>query len=117
VDPLALASFDLVDATARRVDSGGLCGVDDDLLRAERRRAVRLGLAELTEPELTEPQQQLLLLLVADPPIPYCEISRRTNLPIGSIGPTRARLLKKLQRTIHVRILIEDLPRTISAAA
>jgi DNA-directed RNA polymerase specialized sigma24 family protein len=27
VDPLAMASFDLVDATARRVDSGGRCGL------------------------------------------------------------------------------------------
>jgi RNA polymerase sigma factor (sigma-70 family) len=112
VDPLAMASFDLADATARKMDSGGSCGVDDDLLRAERRRAVRQGLAELTET-----QQQLLLLLVADPPIPYCEISRRMNLPIGSIGPTRARLLKKLQRTIPVRVLLEDLPTAISAAA
>ena len=39
-------------------------------------RAVQAGLAELTET-----QQQLLLLLVADPPVPYCEISRRMKRP------------------------------------
>ena len=35
VDPLATASFDLVDSTARKIDSESLSGVDDDLLRAE----------------------------------------------------------------------------------
>ncbi|HVD89336.1 MAG TPA: hypothetical protein VNB91_10630, partial [Jatrophihabitantaceae bacterium] len=65
----------------------------------------------------TETQQQLLLLLVADPPVPYCEISRRMNLPVGSIGPTRARLLRKLQKSVAVRLLIEDLPIGVSAAA
>jgi RNA polymerase sigma factor (sigma-70 family) len=112
VDPLATGSFDLVDSTARKIDSESVCGVDDDLLRAERRRAIRLGLVELTGT-----QQQLLLLLVADPPVPYCEISRRLNLPIGSIGPTRARLLKKLQRTVAVRLLLEEPSSAISAAA
>jgi RNA polymerase sigma factor (sigma-70 family) len=112
VDPLATASFDLVDSTARKIDSESLSGVDDDLLRAERCRAVQAGLAELTET-----QQQLLLLLVADPPVPYCEISRRMNLPIGSIGPTRARLLKKLQKTVAVQLLLDDLPSAVSLAA
>ena len=82
------------------------------MLRAEQRRAVRQALAELPET-----QQQLLLMLVADPPIPYCEISRRMNLPIGSIGPTRARLLKKLGKSAAVRLLIEDQSGAISAAA
>jgi RNA polymerase sigma factor (sigma-70 family) len=112
VDPLAIGSFDLVDTAAKRTDSEDLFGIDDDLLRAEQRRAIRQALAELTET-----QQQLLLLLVADPPVPYCEISRRMNLPVGSIGPTRARLLRKLQRSDAVRLLIEDLPSAVSAAA
>ena len=112
VDPLAMGSLDLVDSAAKRTDSESLSGIDDDLLRAEQRRAVRQALAELTET-----QQQLLLLLVADPPVPYCEISRRMNLPVGSIGPTRARLLRKLQKSVAVRLLIEDLPIGVSAAA
>ena len=98
VDPLATASLDLVDTAAKRMNNEGRLDVDDDLLRAEQRSAVQEGLAELTEA-----QQQLLLLLVADPPVPYCEIGRRMNLPTGSIGPTRARLLMKLRRTTAVR--------------
>jgi RNA polymerase sigma factor (sigma-70 family) len=112
VDPQVICRYELVDTATRRTNSEGRRAVDDALLRAEQRRAVRQGLAELTET-----QQQLLLLLVADPPVPYCEISRRMNLPIGSIGPTRARLLKKLQKSIAVRPLLEDLPSVGSAAA
>jgi RNA polymerase sigma factor (sigma-70 family) len=111
VNALGIGRSDLVDIEARKTNAEGPLGVDDNLLRVEKRRAIRQGLAELTNA-----QQQLLLLLVADPPIPYCEISRRMNLPIGSIGPTRARLLKKLQRSKAVRLLIEDLPAAASAA-
>jgi RNA polymerase sigma factor (sigma-70 family) len=112
VDPQVICRFERIDTAATRTSTEGRGAVDDALLRAEQRRAIRQGLAELTAT-----QQQLLLLLVADPPVPYCEISRRMNLPIGSIGPTRARLLKKLQKSIAVRPLIEDLPSVGSAAA
>ena len=72
----------------------------EDLLRQERRRAVRDGLAEL-KPE----QRELLLLLHAEPPVSYQEISRRLGIPTGSIGPTRARCLEKLRRTSALRLL------------
>ena len=103
VDPLAIGSFDLVDTAAKRINSDRSSEIDDDLLRAEERSAVQDGLAELTKT-----QRQLLLLLVADPPVPYREIGRRMDLPTGSIGPTRARLLMKLRRTTAVRRLVED---------
>jgi RNA polymerase sigma factor (sigma-70 family) len=111
MDPLMIGRFELVEATARKTNGEGPLGVDDDLLRAEERRAIRQGLAELTEN-----QQELLILLVADPPVPYCEISRRMRLPIGSIGPTRARLLKKLKRSTALRRLVEDYPVPVRAA-
>jgi RNA polymerase sigma factor (sigma-70 family) len=110
VDPLAIGSFDLVDTATKRTKSDGRFDIDDDLLRAEQRRAVQQGLAELTET-----QRQLLLLLVADPPVPYSEIGRRLNLPTGSIGPTRGRLLEKLRRTTAVRRLVED-PQSADSA-
>jgi RNA polymerase sigma factor (sigma-70 family) len=93
-------------------NSDGHFAIDDELFRAERRSVVRQGLAELRED-----QQQLLLLLVADPPVPYCEISRRMQLPIGSIGPTRARLLNKLKNNVAKQLFIEDQPSEASEAA
>jgi hypothetical protein len=62
--------------------------IDAALQLRECMRAIRDGLAELTPA-----QRRLLRLLVVDPPLPYAEISR-PGLPIGSIGPTRARCLR-----------------------
>jgi RNA polymerase sigma factor (sigma-70 family) len=60
----------------------------------ERRCALRCGFAEL--PDI---HRSLLLLLIEDPPPSYGEISVRLDMPIGSIGPTRARALDRLRRT------------------
>ena len=66
--------------------------VDENMLRAERHQALLQALAELPDH-----QRKLLVLLVADPPLSYAEISRRLGIPIGSIGPTRARALRRLR--------------------
>jgi DNA-directed RNA polymerase specialized sigma24 family protein len=42
--------------------------------------------------------QQLLALLIADPPVPYAEISARLGISVGSIGPSRRRCLDRLGR-------------------
>jgi RNA polymerase sigma factor (sigma-70 family) len=84
VDPLtdpAVAGADHVDVAA-------------DLLRAERHQALRDGLAELSRAD-----QQLLVLLAADPPLSYRDISTRLGMPVGSIGPTRSRCLARLRGT------------------
>ena len=60
--------------------------MDADLLGDERAQALREGLEELPEG-----RRRLLLLLMADPPLSYDEISNKLGIPIGSIGPTRAR--------------------------
>ncbi len=44
--------------------------------------------------------QALLRLLVADPAPSYEEISAALEMPIGSIGPTRARSLDRLRREL-----------------
>src|SRR5664279_3956774 len=80
-----------------RIDSRDVAA---DLLDAERRQAVRDGLSELPTRH-----RQLLLLTVADSDIPYRQISRRLGIPTGSIGPTRARTLRKLGDTGPVRAL------------
>ena len=73
---------------------------DADLIRAEYRAAVHAGLREL-RPE----HRELIELTFADTPISYQQISTRLGIPIGSIGPTRARCLKKLERTAAIRAL------------
>jgi RNA polymerase sigma factor (sigma-70 family) len=40
--------------------------------------------------------RELLALVLADPPADYETISTKLEMPIGSIGPTRGRCLKKL---------------------
>lgn len=65
---------------------------DEGLLRAERRQALRDGLAQLPDR-----CRELLVMLVADPPASYREISAQLQIPVGSIGPTQARCLRKLR--------------------
>lgn len=85
-------------AVDEAVDAGSL---DDEMLRDEQHHALREGLREL------RPQHRdLLALLLADPPLSYDEISRRLNMPIGSIGPTRARCLEALRNTAALRALL-----------
>ncbi|MFD1246347.1 RNA polymerase sigma factor [Nocardioides ginsengisoli] len=90
-------------------DDGGLDAVAEDvaaadLLAAERRQLLREALSELPEA-----RRALLLLLLTDPPLAYDEISRLLGIPIGSIGPTRARALDQLRRTRALRGLGPDL--------
>jgi RNA polymerase sigma factor (sigma-70 family) len=66
--------------------------LDERLLSDERARDVRDALSRLPDE-----WQQLLHLLMADPPASYAEISDQLGLPIGSIGPTRGRCLARLR--------------------
>lgn len=72
--------------------------VDDELLRDEQYHALREGLRELRPRH-----RDLLVLLLADPPLSYADISRKLGIPIGSIGPTRARCLEALRHTPALR--------------
>ena len=67
--------------------------VEYELLMAERHATLREAFARLPLP-----YQRLLALLVADPPVPYAEISARLGIPVGSIGPSRGRALDRLRR-------------------
>lgn len=68
--------------------------LDAGLLAAERDAA----LWQCFE-QLPDPCRRLLRVLVADPPPAYADVAAALDMPIGSIGPTRARCLTKL-RTI-----------------
>ena len=68
--------------------------------------------------ELPSEQRNLLILLMADPPLTYKQISQELGRPIGSIGPTRARILERLRNTNAVRTMtLIDEPRHARLAA
>ena len=50
--------------------------------------------------QLSDRCQHLLRLFVADPPLSYEEISELAEMPVGSIGPTRARCLDRLKESM-----------------
>ena len=77
--------------------------VDERLLAEERAEAVRAAVATLPTRS-----QQLLELLMADPPVSYTEISDQLGLPIGSIGPTRGRCLERLRLILQPALRIAD---------
>ena len=60
--------------------------------------------------ELPESRRELLLLLLADPPLSYDEISARLGIPRGSIGPTRARALEQLRASRALRGWADEAP-------
>jgi RNA polymerase sigma factor (sigma-70 family) len=43
--------------------------------------------------------QQMLAMLIEDPPVPYAQISARLGIPVGSIEPTRRRACKSYAAT------------------
>jgi RNA polymerase sigma factor (sigma-70 family) len=84
--------------------------IEQEILAAERNAALRLALRELP-PHC----QQLLGMLISDPPRSYAEISAALHIPIGSIGPLRARCLERLRRSSALMGLSAAEPRVNSA--
>lgn len=77
--------------------------LDGDLLLNERRVALLEAFAELGDRE-----RELLTLLVSDPPVAYAEIGRVLGMPVGSIGPTRARILDKLRQCPSIAVFANE---------
>ncbi len=71
------------------------------VLVAERHVALREAFTHLPPCD-----QQLIALLIQDPPVPYAEISARLGIPVGSVGPTRGRCLDRLRRYPAIAALI-----------
>ena len=69
---------------------------EDVVVTAETHAAVRAAAGALTG------RRRLLVdVLFYQPPQSYEEVSRRTGMPIGSIGPTRRRTLKELHQLLR----------------
>lgn len=71
---------------------------DEALLQLEEQHRVRTALSSLDE----RCRRLLVMLFYAHEPPPYSEIAAALNVPEGSIGPTRARCLKKLLRLLEI---------------
>jgi RNA polymerase sigma factor (sigma-70 family) len=70
-------------------------GLDARLLREERDAALWRAFSQISER-----CARLLRMLVADPPPSYEEVGAALDMPIGSIGPTRARCLEQLRKRL-----------------
>jgi RNA polymerase sigma factor (sigma-70 family) len=68
--------------------------IDEEILMAERNAGLRAAFAELPAR-----CQQLLSMLISDPPHSYAGIHEALGIPVGSIGPQRARCLDRLRRS------------------
>jgi RNA polymerase sigma factor (sigma-70 family) len=80
-----------------------IAAVEEELLRAEQNAALRDALTRLPPG-----CQRLLTLLMADPPVPYAEISAKLGIATGSIGPTRRRCLDRLGRDPAIIALVSS---------
>jgi RNA polymerase sigma factor (sigma-70 family) len=74
--------------------------VDEDLLEAELNVSLRAAFAEFAE--LAPDCHKLLTMLITDPPPTYAEVSSALGMPVGSIGPTRSRCLRRLRKSPHL---------------
>jgi RNA polymerase sigma factor (sigma-70 family) len=95
----------LLDVPVRAAAEGkaDVVDFDRDLVRDERHGALLSAFAELSDQH-----RALLLLLLSDPPLSYEEISSRLGIPVGGIGPTRARALDRLRRSPAMAALMAD---------
>jgi RNA polymerase sigma factor (sigma-70 family) len=77
--------------------------IEQDLIEAERNAALRAAFADLPGG-----CKELLSMLMADPPPGYARIGSTLGIPVGSIGPTRARCLERLRRSPHMAAVLGD---------
>ena len=86
--------FDSIEAAQDQGEESSIDALQEhNLLAIEAGEAAHQALAEMDD----RCRDLLTHLFLADPPLDYQEISRRTGLAIGSIGPIRARCLNRLR--------------------
>jgi RNA polymerase sigma factor (sigma-70 family) len=86
--------------------------VDRWIIAHERDSALRTAFAELGQR-----CQDLLALLMRDPPLSYASISADLSIPVGSIGPSRARCLDQLRGSPAVAELVDGPASTTGKGA
>ena len=84
--------------------------VDEErLVAGERQAAVAAAVAGLSARQ----RAVVSALLLADPAPSYAEVARRLDMPIGSIGPTRARTVERLRASPQVAAVMADTGRPV----
>ena len=69
---------------------------EEALLALEEQHLVRTALAQMPD----RCRLMLSLLYIADPPAIYTAVAARLQMPVGSVGPQRARCLEKLKKKL-----------------
>lgn len=69
---------------------------DENLIQLEREAHIEEALGKIDE----RCRRLLTMLYLEQEKTPYAEIAERVNIPLGSIGPTRARCLQKLTKLL-----------------
>jgi RNA polymerase sigma factor (sigma-70 family) len=89
------------------VDDGraGTASSEDNAMRSFERREVTDGIRAALD-RLDAADRRLLLLLDGDDSLSYRQVSEQVRRPIGSLGPTRRRLLRRLRVDPAVRRLL-----------
>jgi RNA polymerase sigma factor (sigma-70 family) len=82
------------------IERADLDGPEDSVLAAERQVVLARAVATLPDRH-----RQVMILLLSDPALDYEQIASRLAIPLGSIGPIRARSLARLQRHPELRTL------------
>jgi RNA polymerase sigma factor (sigma-70 family) len=92
---------------ADKIPVGEAETIEQVLLAAEQHAALREAFIHLPPRD-----QQLIALLIEDPPVPYAQISIRLGIPVASIGPNRRRCLDKLRHHPAIAALISAQAQT-----
>lgn len=92
-----ISAADLAKAEAALANSDGL--PDVQVVALERAQQATETLSRLPE----RCRRLIQLLFYEDPAPDYSEIARQEGIPVGSIGPTRARCLEKARRIFEDR--------------
>jgi RNA polymerase sigma factor (sigma-70 family) len=98
---------------AEELPSDGSAAIEQEIIEAELHAALRAAFADLPGR-----CRELLSLLLSDPSPGYESISATLGMPMGSIGPTRARCLARLRRSRHLAAVLashDDSVRTSQA--
>ena len=73
-------------------------GPERDIIEAERQAVLEEAIAELPQPH-----RRLMTVLLTQPDLDYRQVGEQLSMPVGSIGPSRARALARLARHAPLR--------------